>query len=651
MDFFAQQDKARKKTKLLVFYFALAVISMILLIYAVAVFAEGYIGNQHRHRSYEAQPTLVVWDPQLFAGVALGTLAVIFCGSAYKTMALSGGGSVVAESLGGRRIESNTTNPDERKLLNVVEEMAIASGVPMPQVYVLDNEENINAFAAGHTTSDAAVTVTRSCMMKLSRDELQGVIGHEFSHILNGDMRLNIRLIGILFGIFCIATIGRIMLYMRSSNSRDKNVLPLIGIFLLLIGSLGVFFGRLIQAAVSRQREFLADASSVQFTRNPAGLSGALQKIGGYGSRLESPHASDASHLFFANGLADAIFGGLATHPPLEERIRAIDPTWDGKFKQLVEDKPDDPPRRVSSRPPMPGAFGAVLGGAIIGAGGDEKPPVIQSRSILPNLGNPTPLHLEYAEKLRNALPESVKAATREPLDAVALIYAMLLSPNDPTRATQLAELARRITPEIYNKAVALFPDVSATAAHARLPMVNVALGALRQLRPEQFAQFSQTLQWLIQSDGKVELFEFVLQKIVLRHLTPRFGGARPPVVQFYTIKPLVPDCLVILSALAYVGGNNAGDVGRAFAAGAPYLRAPNDVAVALLPLDQCRLNQIDPALNRLAQAVPQIKKNLLDACVQTVGADGVIQEKEAELLRAISDTLDCPMPPLGVSE
>jgi hypothetical protein len=225
------------------------------------------------------------------------------------------------------------------------------------------------------------------------------------------------------------------------------------------------------------------------------------------------------------------------------------------------------------------------------------------------------------------------------------------LSPDETTRATQLAELAKRVSPQIYGKTVALFPDVSTAAAHAHLPMVNIALGALRQLRPEQFAQFSQTLQWLIQSDGKMELFEFVLQKIVLRHLAPQFGGVRPPVVQFYTVKPLVPDCLVVLSALAYVGGNNASEVGKAFAAGVPYLRAPNDVNLALLPLDQCRLSQIDPALNRLAQAVPQIKKNLLDACVQTVGADGVIQEKEAELFRAIADTLDCPMPPLGVSE
>ena len=307
MDFFARQDKARKKTKLLVFYFVVAVILIVVVNYLVAllVFA-GVQSRQHHDDRYEQTPPLVLWNPQVFLGASLITLAIVSIGSAVKISQLAGGGSIVAESMGGRLVNSNTTDPDERKLLNVVEEMAIASGVPMPKVYVLDNEEGINAFAAGHTTGDAAVAVTRTCMAKLSRDELQGVIGHEFSHILNGDMRLNIQLMGVLFGILCLATVGRILLYARS-GSRDKNPLPLIGIALLIIGSVGVFFGRLIQAAVSRQREFLADASSVQFTRNPAGLSGALQKVGGYGSRIWSPNAPDAGHLFFGNAISDAL--------------------------------------------------------------------------------------------------------------------------------------------------------------------------------------------------------------------------------------------------------------------------------------------------------------------------------------------------------
>ena len=659
MDFFERQDKARKKTKLLVFYFVVAVVLIVVLNYFVALLALTGVKQHRSHEQrYEQSTPIVLWDPQIFLGATVITLAIVSIGSAVKISQLAGGGSVVAESMGGRLVNSNTTNLDERKLLNVVEEMSIASGVPMPKVYVLDNEDGINAFAAGHTTSDAAVAVTRSCMTKLSRDELQGVIGHEFSHILNGDMRLNIQLMGVLFGILCLATIGRILLYVRGGDSRDKNVLPLIGIALLIIGGVGVFFGRLIQAAVSRQREFLADASSVQFTRNPAGLSGALQKLGGYGSKMESPNAPDAAHLFFGNGLSDAFLGAFATHPPLEERIRAIDPAWDGKypaFQPLDQQEREDIMRRagVSDLNKISGKniFGTVLGGAILDAGNEAKPPVIQSHSVLPNLGNPTPLHLEYAEKLRNALPESVKAATHEPLDSVALISALLLSSDEIIRATQLVELAKRVAPEIYGKTVALFPDVSNAAQHARLPMVNITLGALRQLTAEQFAQFSKTLQWLIQSDGKVVLFEFVLQKIILRNLAPQFGAARPPVVQFYTIKPLVPDCVVVLSALAYVGGSNPDAVGKAFDAGAPYLRAPNDAGVALLPLDQCRLTQIDPALNRLAQAVPTIKKNLIDACVHVVGADGVIMENEAELLRAIADTLDCPMPPFLATE
>jgi Zn-dependent protease with chaperone function len=650
MDFFAQQEKARKKTKLLVFYFAVAVILLIGFAYFTAWFfsGSGFLRHHSYYHTIDEQPQ-TLWDPQIFLFATISTLAVISIGCAYKMNQLAGGGSALAESLGGKLVKSHTTDPNERKLLNVVEEMAIASSVPMPQVYVLDGEQSINAFAAGHTPSDAAIGVTRGCIELLSRDQLQGVIGHEFSHLLNGDMRLNIRLVGILFGIFCLATIGRILL---SARSNRPNAVPLFGFALLILGSVGVFFGRLIQAAVSRQREFLADASSVQFTRNPLGLSGALQKIGRYefGSHLESEHAPDASHMFFGNALAQPLFGALATHPPIPERIHAIDPTWDGKFPPLDKEQIEVVKRAALSdlkRPssPMPNILGSILGGAAIASDSAGKPPVIQSHSVLPNLGKTTPLHLKYAEQLRNSLPENIKAAAREPLDAVALIYSMLLSPDETTRATQLAELAKRVPPEVQQKTATLFPDVSKIAAHVHLPIINLALGGLRQLSAEQFQIFSQTLQWLIESSGKIELFEFVLQKIVLRHLAPKFGQTRTATIQFYSIKPLVPDCAVVLSALANVGSNDADEIEKAFGQGAPYLRAP-DGDLDLLPREQCGVQQLDAALNRLAQAVPVIKKNLIEACIHVVGADGVIVESEAELLRAVSDTLDCPMPP-----
>ena len=632
MDFFQRQDQARRNTKLLVVYFVLAVACIIASVYFVCLVIFG-AGANHPHGT---PATFAVWDSDIFFYSVMGTLAVVVFGSLYQISALSAGGSAVAESLGGRLVNPGSADAQERKLLNVVEEMSIASGVPMPKVYVMDQESGINAFAAGHTTSDAAVAVTRGCIQTLNRDELQGVIGHEFSHILNGDMRLNLRLMGIIFGIICLATIGRILLRTRGK----KNPLPLLGLALILIGALGVFFGRLIQAAVSRQREFLADASSVQFTRNPLGLSQALQKLGAIGSRLEAEHAADACHMFFGNGMGSSFLRLFATHPPLEERIRAIDPSWDGKLPRLA-DSPileEEPAKRAS----LAGVSALTSSAQAMPAAAQTTVP---AQNVMLNLGRPTPRHLRYAEQLRDSFPESIRTATRDPQSSAALIYALLLSEDAAMRATQLQELAQRTSLIISDRAVALHGDVAPLAVRARLPLVNLAVPALRQLQPEQFREFNRTLKWLIESDEQIDVFEFVLQKIIHRHLVAHFTPTRPPATQFYTMKPLVPDVEILLSALARVSSADDAEVTNAFQAGAPYART-GDQSLSLLPPDQCGLEQIDRALNRLALAVPQIKKNLLEAGVRVVGADGIVQESEAELLRAFADTLDCPIPP-----
>ncbi|MGC3958403.1 MAG: M48 family metallopeptidase [Verrucomicrobiota bacterium] len=647
MDFFERQDQARKHTKVLILYFALAVALIVASVYFASLFVFQGAAN-YKHRRGTA-PQFALWNPRIFLFAAGGTLAVVACGSLFRTMQLSSGGSAVAESMGGRLIDVSTNDPQERKLLNVVEEMAIASGVPMPKVYVMDEEEGINAFAAGHNINDAAIGVTRGCITTLKRDELQGVIGHEFSHILNGDMRLNLRLMGIIFGILCLAVIGRIFLRVRGSN-RDKNPLPLLGIVLLLLGWVGLFFGRLIQAAVSRQREFLADAAAVQFTRNPDGLSGALKKIGAahHGSRIENEHAAEASHMFFGNASKSSLFNAFATHPPLEQRIKAIDPQWDGNFPTpaVAEDEdafPTTKPVRRSALPPIiPGLPGAAgLAGAAA---------VIHADRVMPNLGNPTPQHLRYAVALRESLPESIRVAAHHPQNACALLYALLLSDDAAQRNAQLQELAHRTGPSIYEQIVALKPEIAAIAQQTRLPLVNLAIPALRQLAAEEYQQFTSTLTWLIESDDQIVLFEFVLQKIIHRQIELHFTGARPPVVQYYSINPLAPDCAVILSALAYTGQTEASEIAQAFQAGAPYLRATG-VSLTLQPRENCGLNEINDSLDRLGLAAPQIKKNLLEACVQVVGADGVIQENEAELLRGIAETLDCPMPPFVATD
>jgi len=428
VDFFERQDKARRNTKLLVFYFSLAVLSLILAVnIAVSLIFTGFTAANSID-----EPSIGWSRSELLFWVTIGTLAVILIGSVFKSLQLARGGSAVAELLDGRLINSNTSDADERKVLNVVEEMSIASGVPVPQVYVMDSEAGINAFAAGHSASDAAISVTRGCMKMLSRDELQGVIGHEFSHILNGDMRVNLRLMGLVFGILCLTVIGRILI----RTSGRKNPLPLLGLALIIIGWAGVFFGRLIQAAVSRQREVLADASAVQFTRNPSGLAGALKKIGGLtdGSRINSPHAEEASHLFFANGLGDSLF---ATHPPLVERIRALDPSFDGRFPRVIQERPSDvspaPGAAQLSRPPQ------IPGLPLVQAeGGGFAAPFISQHAVIANIGQATTQHLRYAVDFHQAIPPRLEAAARDPLGAGALVCAFMLASEPSTQQKQL---------------------------------------------------------------------------------------------------------------------------------------------------------------------------------------------------------------------
>ena len=633
MDFFERQEKARRNTGTLVLYFALAVVGIVLAVYGIVavIFLRGQL-----------------WNPQVFLGVTVGVVGVVTIGSLSKLMELSSGGTSVATMLGGTPVNPNTRDPDERKLLNVVEEMSIASGVPVPPVYVMNHEEGINAFAAGYSPSDAVVGVTRGCIQQLNREELQGVIAHEFSHILNGDMRLNIRLMGLIFGIMCLAVVGRILLYTRGGSSRDRNALPIVGLGLLAVGGLGVLFGRLMQSAVSRQREFLADASAVQFTRNPLGLASALKKIGALaqGSRMASAHALEANHLFFSNG-ASALAGFFASHPPLEERIRLLDPAFDGDFARVsvraAAAEPVAAPGR-SQRPPIlfpfPGRAGQV-------SGLTESPHVVSPEALMPSVGTPAPEHLRYATEFREAIPESLREAAADALTAQAMVLALVLSRDESIHARQLNLIAQRVSNALAVETQRLWPEVAAVAVQASLPLVDVALPALRLMSPMQFSAFRRILQEAIESDRQVDLFEFVLLKIVMRHLEPHFLPVRKPVVQFYAVKVLVPDAMVLLSALAYLGAENLPRATAAFARGAQPFAYASGQPLSLLPREQCSLGAVDAALVRFAAAVPQIKKNVLNACAQTVAADGVIHEREAELLRAIADSLDCPLPPI----
>jgi Zn-dependent protease with chaperone function len=657
VDFFERQDKARRSTAFLVFYFLVAIALMIVAVYlAVALIFTGV-----ELKNAEADASFAWSQLKVFIGSAFATLAIISAGSFFKTLSLARGGRAVAELLDGRLVNPNSIDAQERKLLNVVEEMAIASGVPVPQVYVMDNEPGINAFAAGHTASDAAISVTRGCMTMLKRDELQGVIAHEFSHLLNGDMKLNLRLMGLIFGILCLTVIGRILIQTRGK----KNPLPLLGLALIIIGWVGVLFGRLIQAAVSRQREFLADASAVQFTRNPLGLADALKKIGGIaeGSQLQSNRAEEASHLFFANGMKSRLFG-FATHPPLIERIKALDPSFDGNYPVVVLPdtpteaappplpgvsplaEPPPPPTPSSQRPPpLPGITPPPLS-TVRPPPLPATPATIAQSAVIAAIGQPRTEHLQYALDLHEAIPASIRTAAQDPLGAHALVCAFLLAQDATAREKQLGELGHATSDGVRQETIRLWPDVQGVPSQARIPIVDLTLPALRRLSPSQFEQFRSGVNALIASDDQTSLFEFMLQKIVMRHLDTRFYPERRPVTQFYDLRGLARDAGLLLSATAYAGTDDAAQAHAAFAQAAESLGQIARAEIPWLPPTECELPHLDAALDRFAQSVPQIKKNVLTACAQTVTFDGVIQPKEAEMLRAIADALDCPLPP-----
>src|SRR5947207_9573470 len=567
MDFLRQQEHARRKTRRLIFYFALAVLLIIAAVYLVILFTLGFfpwikpvtdILNAKDATGWGAVWGAGLWQPKLFLAVSAGTIAVVVAGSLIKMNELSNGGGSLAMRMGGHQLNPDASDPNERELCSGVEEMAIASGIPVPAVYVLDDEQAINAFAAGYSPRDAIIGVTRGCMKLLTRDELQGVIAHEFSHILNGDMRLNMRLIGWVFGILCLVILGKILLRSRGRN----NALPFVGIGLLAVGGVGAFFGRLIQSAISREREFLADASAVQFTRNPDGLGGALKKIGGLscGSRLSTEYADETGHLFFGNALGGAWFGWLATHPPLEERIRRIEPGFDGMFPRVAIE--------TEAAPVLPGRVARQFGVLDILGTAAAALPSVPAAGVVSRINQPLPDHLVRAGGILSALPEALTQAAREPFDANALIYAMLLSSDDAVRPVQLKSLETEGNPGLVQMAVKLFPAVAGLERDARLALAAMAMPALRRLTPAQYEIFTRGVQRLVEADQEIDLFEYALQKMTRRCLESQFRPAQKMVVQYYVLKPLIEDSAVLLSALAHVGQENDEQARTAFRAG-----------------------------------------------------------------------------------
>jgi Zn-dependent protease with chaperone function/uncharacterized tellurite resistance protein B-like protein len=647
MDFFEAQARAKKRTSRLLVMFGFAVAGTIAAAYIAAVFLLGTTNGQsrsgHRTRYAQVEPAQW-WRPDVFCFATAGTVAVVGLASLYKWSQYSSGGSAVAENLGGRRVSPGSTDLRERRLLNVVEEMAIASGVPVPAVYIMDEEPAINAFAAGLTTNDAVVAVTRGTLEKLTRDELQAVIGHEFSHILNGDMRLNLRIAAAVFGILVLGLAGRGILWsLRNVRVRGKGGGPivfiaLVGVALLIIGYVGYFFGRLIQAAVSRQREFLADASSVQFTRNPGGMTGALKKIGGYalGSSMLSNQSGEIGHFFFAQSFRSGFTGLWATHPPLEERIRAIDPQFDGKFF--------DPPDVVDVERE---SFVTAGLAPVRPRPTPIKLPTAAASTAIGSIGVLSPEQIANAQLLLQATPSRLRDAARAANEAPALAFALLLSTDSATATRQRGIIAERAGSDAARLVDELAPLVAQLDAAHKLPLIQLAAPAFRELPAESLTRVLDALDELVHADAQVSTFEFALQKLLLRTLeVSRKPGTA--IVDYQSFQAVTHEISVVLSALAFAATSDPAYAQPAFQAGAAQLKLIES-RLRLLAREEATLEALDAALDKLAKASFPIKQRTLMASAQVVVADGQLLVAEAELLRAIAAALDVPVPPLQV--
>ncbi len=643
MDFFQSQDTAQNNTRRLIIFFALAVIGLIVITNLLAMLLFGFLGTGQQGITLNSVATQFDWRTFLTIGALVSV--VILGGSAYKTMSLSGGGTTVAESLGGHLIEQSTHDLHERKVLNVVEEMAIASGMPVPQVYLLEGEEGINAFAAGYSPGDAVIGVTRGTIAFLSREELQGVIAHEFSHIAHGDMRLNIRLIGILHGILLLGLIGYFVL--RSARGNSKNAAPIfgLGIGLIVIGYAGTFFGNLIKASVSRQREFLADASAVQFTRNKDGIAGALKKIGGYaaGSELETPEAPSMSHAYFSSGVPSMLGSLSATHPPLEVRIKRIDSTWNGIFEPVTHeiDELTDKGTTSTSKKEQQKARKDKMTKTVMGA--------MIINEILNSIGQTDATQLNYAATLINDIPDNIRQALHEPYAARAVIYCLIIDKNPDIQQKQFQHLKEFADSGVYELSCKLFKTISQLDVKFRLPLIDIALPVLRRLSKSQYQVFKENLNSLITADDRVDIFEWSLQKILFHNLEKELGSAKTGKNQAYkkiakygSLRSVKKHINVLMSMLIYVCQPDKAQIEATLSAAQQELQIKD---LTLLPREQINFNTLETAIDKLALLKPLQKPRLLKACLICMTQDNDYSAQEKELMRAIANTLDCPIP------
>jgi Zn-dependent protease with chaperone function len=640
LNFFEHQSVARRNSRWLVLWYALAACATVASYVLAAALAYAVLGVYGAlplagdaplewnglWGTYFSALARVPWQFHAWiAGLVGACIALVTC---YRLWQLSDGGPAIADLLGARYVESGRCMPAERKLLNVVEEMAIASGIAVPPVYVLDREDAINALVAGYSPNEAVIIVTRGALRQLSRDELQGVMGHEFSHILNGDMALNVRLVGILAGLTWLGERGEALALAVAEQTRRAGpenagievVGALFGMLLAFIGFPGTVAADAIKAAISREREFLADASSVQFTRNPDGIAGALDTIVAVHGHTTIPvaYAGQLSHMFFAPAVAT--WWQFPTHPPIDERIRRAHPRF----------------MREDYRARRHGAVREVA--VLDGAGNVVKHVRSGLAQVMASVGRPTAAHLDFCARLLAELPQRLREALRSTGEAEAAMFALLLG-SDPRRGAEARALEASRGADALASAAALQVYVGVLYRQHMLTLAELAVPAIKEQPQKARDRFLADFEALVQADRRVTLREFVLLTFLRQRL--REGAGQPIPTRFQRLEEVSADAHIVLSMVALAAGEGER---TAFEKGAAVLRTGWREPVAREALTTQKISE---ALERIRQLAPFEKPAFLKACVEAVTADGVLRLAEVELVRMVAATLDCPIPPL----
>ncbi len=629
-NFFENQKHVRSQTKSLIALFIATLTAMIFSFYALATIVFVYWGRIFKKtNSFSLLEPGAIINYKLLTFISVVILSIIILGTFYRLIRLRSGGVGVAKMLGGVLVLPSTQSPNERILLNIVEEMSVASGIPVPQVYVLTLEPTINALAVGTNPSDSVIGVTQGALDLLSREELQGLIGHEFAHIFNGDMKLNLKLIGFISGILVFTTLGRMLIEKhakRISSDPKWNPLFFLGWALVVLGFVGVFFSRIIKSIVTPQREFQADEASARFTRNPEALAKVLDKIAQTPSqKLLSPYAEETSHLMFETPVRN-VGGIFDTHPPLQVRIKRLVPNFKmvrSATKKFVQKKSKRTPENIFRK--------------------DERFDILPGR-LRNRFGTLGFESLALAEVIIESIPPRLIEKARENSGAQALCLAMMFQPSQKEDALKIirAELGPKLATEVEE----VYKDASKIEKNFRLPLLTICLPALRLMEKDRYEKYQTALERLVELEGDI-VFEFCLMRLIEKAFAP--PNLRSS--SYYSVRDYSEDVLTILKFASHTGSHGSEMSLTNFqsaldrlnhVAHKPLKKVHVESEFAILP-DRKKMSVALRNVNRLG---PFEKSALLLACATAISVDDRMTTEEMDLVRALSATLDTPLPP-----